>query len=191
MAPRRAGMQLLPGMPHHHVRGPRDYDARGAPADRPRGRPRALGRRRARLRPPRRRARAARARRADRPRRRHQHGRHPRRRRRRGLDATRNSSSASGAASSRRIRSRTTRCRSSRWSPGRKVGQLLRTRARRHRHRGPAAAVLLRLVEPDDRTHRRAPAGTAVALAARLGRDPGRAAAGLPRRRGVRRRRRR
>ena len=73
---------------------------------------------------------------------------------------------------------------------GRKVGMLLRQRARRHRHRGPAAAVLLRVVEPHDRPHRRAPAGTAVAVAARLGRDPGRAAAGVPGRRGLRRRRR-
>ncbi len=40
------------------------------------------------------------------------------------------------------------------------------------------------------RPHCRAPAGHAVAVAARLGRDPGRAAAGIPGRRGLRRRRR-
>ena len=73
---------------------------------------------------------------------------------------------------------------------GRKVGMLLQARTRRHRHRGPAAAVLLRVVEPDDRPRRRPPAGAAVAVAARLRRDPGRTAAGLPGRRGLRGRRR-
>ena len=149
---------------------PADYDRVVRLLTGPGGRPRALGRRRARLRAPRRRARAARARRADRPRRRHQHGRHPRRGRRLGLG--RRGARPALQALLRRHQSALGLHAAARVARLRPQGRhAAAPRARRHRHRGPAAAVLLRVVEPHDRPHRRAPAGPAVAVAARLGRD--------------------
>ena len=71
------------------ARHPCRHRPAGAAADRPCGRRRHGGRRRARLHPYRRRQGAARLGRADRPGRRHQHGRHRRRRRRLALDRRR------------------------------------------------------------------------------------------------------
>ena len=168
-----AAWTLARGLSGHAASSPahaRRLRPAGAHADGPGRRPRALRRRCAGLRAPRRGARAQGTRRADRHRRRQQHGRHPRCGRRLGLGRRRARASLQAQL---RGHQPAVGLHAAAGLAG--IGPQGRDAAapgtRRHRHRGPAPALLLRVVEPDDRPHRRSRGGTVVALAAGFGRD--------------------